>query len=289
MFENNHIRQSCELLRDADFVLVGAGAGLSVDAGIDYTDTLAFARRFPALAKRGFRMKAELIGYWDWSPEVEWGYLATHVNDVRFMHPPHPVYGGLLDLVSTKDYFVITSNVDGMFVRNGFDPEKILTPQGDYALMQCLKPCRNVTWATKPIIDRILPTVDPQTQEVTDPNAIPKCPNCDGPVFMNVRAGHWFITEPYTAQAKQFESWMSRARQYRLLIVELGAGFNTPGVIRWPIERIVYTHPRAHLVRVNLQFPQVPSEIAKRSIPLQGRAMEAISALRQEMEATKDA
>jgi NAD-dependent SIR2 family protein deacetylase len=288
MFANDHIRKSCELLRDADLVLVAAGAGLSADAGIDYMDTVSFARRFPALVKRGFRMKAELMGYRDWSPEVEWGYLAVHVNDVRFMHPPHPVYGGLLDLVATKDYFVITTNADGMFIRNGFDREKIFTPQGDYSLMQCLKPCRNVTWATKPIIDRILPTVDPYTQEVTDLDVIPQCPNCGGPVFMNVRAGNWFITEPYSAQAEQFESWISRARQHSLLIVELGVGFNTPGVIRWPIERIVYTHPRSHLVRVNLQFPQVPSEIVERSIPLQGRTIEAISAMRQEMIATRD-
>ncbi|MBZ5626139.1 MAG: hypothetical protein LAQ69_46760 [Acidobacteriia bacterium] len=38
-------------LREADYILIGAGSGLSVDAGIDYTDTAFFARRFPAMAK----------------------------------------------------------------------------------------------------------------------------------------------------------------------------------------------------------------------------------------------
>jgi len=78
MFENDHIRKSCELLREADFVLVAAGAGLSADAGIDYMDTVSFARRFPALVKRGFRMKAELMGYRDWSPEGDLNYAIHH-------------------------------------------------------------------------------------------------------------------------------------------------------------------------------------------------------------------
>lgn len=284
MFENDHIQKCCELLRDADLILIAAGAGLSADAGIDYRDTVAFARRFPALVKRGIRMKAELIGYTDWPPEVEWGYLATHVNDVRFMHPPHPVYTNLLKMVSDKDYFVMTSNADGMFVRNGFDPRRIFTPQGDYGLMQCLKPCRNDTWPTKPVIERILPTVDPDTQAVTDSAVIPRCPYCGGPVFMNVRGGYWFIEDPYVEQAERFTTWMRRAKECRLLILEFGVGFNTPGVIRLPMERIVYTHPGAHLVRVNLQFPQVPEAIAERSLPIHARAIEVVGSMMSAME-----
>jgi len=59
-------------------------------------------------------MQAELIGYTGWSPELQWDYLATHVNEMRFEAPPHPVYGRLLDLVRNKDYFVMTSNVAEM-------------------------------------------------------------------------------------------------------------------------------------------------------------------------------
>jgi len=276
---NKEILKCCNLLRDSDKVLLGAGAGLSADAGIDYMDRESFARRFPGLVKRGFRMKAELMGYGGWSPEVQWGYLALHVNDVRFQAPPHPVYGRLLDLVLNKDYFVITSNVDGMFFKNGFIKDRVFTPQGDYAKMQCQTPCRNDTWPTKPIIDRILPTVDPDGQEVTDPSVIPHCPNCGGPVFMNVRGGHWFIEDPYVNQAERFAKWVHRTQEFSLLVLEIGAGFNTPGVIRRPMERIVYTHPNAHLVRVNLHEPHVPLEISNKSISLQCSAMSAITAI----------
>ena len=172
----------------------------------------------------------------------------------------------------------MTSNVDDMFVKNGFDEKRVFTPQGSYALMQCLKPCRNKTWPTKPILDRILPKIDPETQEVTDPEVIPRCPYCGGPVFMNVRGGDWFLEDPYEEQAERFSDWVNHKRG-RLLALEIGAGFNTPGVIRWPMERVVHFHPEAHLVRVNLQWPQVPREIADKSVSLQCSAMKAVTAL----------
>lgn len=275
----NDIQSICEYLRKADRVLIGAGAGLSVDAGINYMDEVSFARRFPALAKRGFHMKAELIGYTDWSPELQWGYLALHVNEVRFEAPPHPVYGRLYELISNKDYFVITSNVDGMFPKNGFSEDRLFTPQGDYARMQCQTPCRSDTWPSKPIVDRILPTVDPGTQETTDPNVIPHCPHCGGSVFLNVRAGQWFVEDPYVGQAERFTEWVQSSQASRLLVIEVGAGFNTPVVVRWPMERIVNNHPKAHLVRVNLDHPQVPQEIAEKSISLKISAMAAITSI----------
>lgn len=279
MFKDRDIRRCCELLSDCDCVLVGAGAGLSVDAGIDYMDTASFANQFPAMVRRGFQRKAELMGYTGWTPEVKWGYLSVHVNDVRFQAPPHPVYRRLLDLVCDKDYFVITSNVDGMFFKSGFAHDKVFTPQGDYALMQCETPCQHRTWPTKPIIDRILPAVDPNSQEVTDPDVIPRCPYCGGEVFMNVRAGNWFLENPYEKQAESFSRWIDRSRNSRLLVIEVGAGFNTPSVVRWPMELIVHTLPRAHLVRVNLRWHQVPEVISNRALPLQCRAIDAITAI----------
>jgi NAD-dependent SIR2 family protein deacetylase len=281
------VRRCCDLIREADGILIGAGAGLSADAGLDYTDTARFARLFPGMVKRGFRMQAELVGYTGWNPEVQWGYLATHVNEMRFKAPPHQVYGRLLDLVRNKDYFVMTSNVDGMFVKNGFEEERIFTPQGNYALMQCLKPCRNTTWPTKPVIDLILPKIDPETQEVTDPEVIPRCPNCGGPVFMNVRGGDWFVEEPYLEQADRFSDWVKRTRS-RLLGLEIGAGFNTPGIIRWPMERVVHFHPNGHLIRVNLQWPQVPKEIADKSVSLRCSAMEMVTTLWKETGMSRD-
>jgi NAD-dependent SIR2 family protein deacetylase len=271
--------QVSEWLGECDRVLIGAGAGLSAAAGIDYTDPVSFARLFPAMVRRGFRARHELIGYPGLSPAAHWGYWATHVADVRYGPRPHPAYGRLLDLVSGKDYFVLTSNVDAMFPRNGFDETRLYAPQGDYASMQCLAPCRSETWETWPVLEGLLPAIDPMTQEVTDTSLIPRCPNCGGEVFMNVRAGHWFVEEPSAEQMERFMQWMRGALEQPLLVIEIGAGFNTPSVVRWPMERIVYSNLRAQFVRINLSHPEVPDGIADRSVSINADAAAAVDTL----------
>jgi NAD-dependent SIR2 family protein deacetylase len=282
MITEETTRTITQLLADADHLLIGAGAGLSADAGLDYTDTKLFAELFPGLAKQGYKHFYDmfvLIGSPDWSEAEKWGYLANQVHYVRFRPNRHPTYTRLLDLVKAKDYFVITTNADDMFSRNGFDPARIYTPQGSYSRLQCLTPCWRETWPSQPVIEKILPVVDPHTHVITDPDAVPSCPNCGGPVFMNVRGGNWFIDDPDEGQKARYIDWLQETLEARLLILEFGVGFNTPGVVRWPMEQITYSHPDATLVRVNSQRPQVPEEIAERSISLENGAREVIDAL----------
>lgn len=267
-------------LAEADHVLVAAGAGLSVAAGIDYADHESFARLFPALVRRGFHARYELIGYPGLPAPAHWGYWATHVSDIRFADRRHRVYEGLFELLAAKDHFVLTSNVDAMFVRNGFEPARVWTPQGDYAQMQCLGPCRRVTWPSQPPIARAMAAIDPTSQEVTDPAAIPSCPNCGGPVFLNVNAGGWFVDDPYAAEHDRFEAWLHQATAGRLLLLEFGAGMNTPGVVRWRSEAIVAWHPNAWLVRVNRTQTGLRLPIADRCTLLAMGAEEVIDALR---------
>ncbi len=282
MIPKDKIHDVVNLLKTADCVLIGAGAGLSVDAGNDYMDKESFAQNYPELVKLGFQMKAQLMGYEVLPPDLEWSYLARHINEARFQPPPQQVYERLFDLVKDKDYFVITSNVDMLFVKNGFDESKIFTPQGDYALLQCLGPCWTKTWETKPIIDNIISNIDPITKKI-DRSISPICPNCGGPAFMNVRGGSWFIEEPYREQAKRFNKWIQKADNCQILVLEIGAGFNTPGVVRWPMEQIVFKFMNSQLIRVNLQYPQVPKEITDKSLIFKTRANDFINSLWKEM------
>ncbi|MNR90149.1 NAD-dependent protein deacetylase [compost metagenome] len=266
-------------LRRADHVLIGAGAGMSVDAGIDYADEEYFARRFPAMLQYGLRCQYQTIGFQDWSEAVQWGFLAEHVNAVRFESRPQPNYTQLRSLIGDKDHFVVTSNVDGMFAKSGFDEERIYTPQGSYALYQCLEPCSDQTWPFKPVIDRILPKIDPATQAVTDPDLIPRCPACGGPAFLNVRGGSWFLESPQAVQRKRYVDWVNSTADGTLLVIEIGSGFNTPGVIRWPMEQITDWHEQAYFVRVNADYPQVPVSLADRAIAIQARGRDVIAML----------
>jgi NAD-dependent SIR2 family protein deacetylase len=271
-----------EWLATSGHVLIGAGAGLSVAAGIDYTDRVSFARDFPDLVRRGMSACYQLIGR-RLPPEVHWSYWARHVLDARFSDRRSAVYEQLHDLVADKDVFVMTSNVDALFARHGFDEARVFTPQGDFALMQCRAmgsaACRDATWPSRPILERIVAAIDPATGEVADPTVIPACPRCGGAVFLNVRESADFVEAPYHEGAHRLSAWLESAMREPLLVLEIGAGFNTPGVIRFPLENVVYHAHGARFVRVNPEHPAVPEEIADRSLAVRAGAAETVDTI----------
>ena len=83
---------------------------------------------------------------------------------------------------------------------------------------------------------------------------------------MNVRGGNWFVEAPYQAARQRWAEWVQGTLAGRLVCLELGVGFNTPSVIRWPLEQITHQHPRATLLRVNRDHPQVPRELAGKAL-----------------------
>ncbi len=277
------LQKSRDLIDAADAVFIGAGAGMSVPAGINYWNTQLFAELFPGLVKKGYRMQYDLIVHHavnnatGWTPAVKWGYLAIHVNYVYYTIRKDPIYQKLFSLVKDKDYFVKTTNVDGLFVQNNFSKDRIYTAQGSFSRIQCLRRCTEKVWDVKPIIDKILPNIDPKTQEITDPSCIPWCPECGGDVFMNVRGGRWFIEQPYELQQEAMLKWINTAFEKRIVVLDIGTGFNTPGVVRWPSENMVNRHPDSSLIRVNLTHSEVPEQIESKSISIKGDVAEFIN------------
>lgn len=265
-------------LDESDAVLVGAGAGLSADAGFDFGDERDFARRFPALARQGFRSRAQFVGRDDLPPELRWAYYLDHVREVRFGPAPKPVYDDLLALLRGKDHFVVTTNADGLFERSGFDPSRVTTPQGDYSRWQCLTPCTQETWPTSELIERALPKVDPSTGWLPE-GAAPRCPRCGGDTFLNVRGGDWFVEEPYAQGWSRYRAWLSSRASKRTLILDVGTGFNTPTWIRWPCETLTRTRESARLARINLREPEVPADLGARALAIGARPSEVFTRL----------
>jgi O-acetyl-ADP-ribose deacetylase (regulator of RNase III)/NAD-dependent SIR2 family protein deacetylase len=254
----NEIVRMIELFKSADRILIAAGAGFSAAEGLDYNSQDLFQFLFPAMHKRGFRCMYEFIGYRKWSPALQWGYLLSSVNQARFnWKKPNGIYFKLLELLKNRNYFVLTSNADGMFEQNGFDLDRLYTPQGDYSRLQCLAPCSGETWSTKAVIDQVLSYISPKTQEITRAELIPTCPKCSGPVMLNVRGGDWFIEDHFSAQNMRYVEWLKDSSDKKLLILELGVGYNTPSVIRWPMEELASRYSQSHLIRVNTEHPQI--------------------------------
>ncbi len=276
------IAHAKDWIAKTDFILLTAGAGLTAAAGVNYADTKLFAREFPAMLQYGFTAQYQFIGFDGWEPDLQWGYWAAHVDLVRFRWPKSRVYQDLNNLakrVGADNIFIMTSNVDAMFERNGFDSKQIYTPQGDYALLQCTTPCTRAIWPWKEKIDQIRAATDPETQRLTDPELIPHCPNCGETVFPNVRIDHSFIHDHFEPAARRLQSWTAKAQTGKGVVIEVGAGFNTPSVIRWPGERLVELAPKWKLVRINLTDASVPEQLANRAVSLKGDARSIIKSI----------
>ena len=66
-----------------------------------------------------------------------------------------------------------------------------------------------------------------------------------------------------------------------LVLLEIGVGYNTPGIIRFPFKRPTYLQPDVTLIRINRDAPQGAPENRDRTIPFAEDAKLVIEELAQ--------
>lgn len=262
---NDRIKIAREKLAEAEAVVIGAGAGLSAAAGLDYSGP-EFKKEFADYIEKYRFPDLYSSSFYNFPTEEErWARWARHIDYARFRPDAFQLYRDLLDLVKDHNYFVITTNVDAQFRKAGFDPEKIFEVQGDYGLMQCEVGCHPKVYSDKETVEEILK----HSHDLTvDTKYVPVCPVCGGNMDVHVRKNQFFVQdENWDKAAERYEKFMVRyAENGKVVLLELGIGFNTPGIIRYPFEQITYNNPNATLIRLNSEYPQGPKETAGRTI-----------------------
>lgn len=252
----------------ADAIVIGAGAGLSTSAGFDYSGE-RFEKYFADFHKKygitdmysgGFYPFETLNEYWAW-----W---SRHILVNRYNAPVGKPYSDLLKAVSDKDYFVLTTNVDHRFQLAGFDKKRLFYTQGDYGLWQCSEPCCNETFDNE---NAVRTMVKEQCNMKIPDELIPRCPHCGKTMAMNLRCDNSFVQDEgwYTA-AERYEEFIRRHRNLHILFLELGVGFNTPGIIKYPFMQMTAENPKAIYACINMNEAYVPDEIADRAICIDG-------------------
>lgn len=251
------------LIADADYVLIGAGAGLSAAAGLDYAGE-DFRREFREWINRYGITDLYSSSFYPFKTEEErWACWAKHIWFARFRPEALPLYRQLFDVVKGKNYFVITTNVDGQFEKAGFDQERIFATQGDYAYFQPASGSPEELYYNKEWVERALPAIK-DCRIPTD--LIPYTPE-GKPVAMNLRCDDTFVEDAHWhQQAERYQQFVEKAYEKRLLLLELGVGFNTPVIIRFPFERMAAQFPLTTLVRFNRDYPQLTTEGVSRFI-----------------------
>lgn len=256
--EGESLDLAVKWLKEADSLVISAGAGLSAADGLDYTSSRLFRTHFPAFLELGLRRLYDVFGFRDWpSTEVEWGYFFLHLAMVRDW-PESKIYGSLLELARTfgDRFHVRTSNTDGLFLANGFDEMKTSTPQGQYTFLQCYDNCRpDATFLSAPYLDAALPHVDLNTQVLRDPTKVPHCEYCGGRMAICVRGGNYFNERPFADGEGRWKEFMDQniESSRNMVILELGVGLSTAGVLRWPNEDFIQRYGgRVKLIRVGM-------------------------------------
>ena len=251
-------------LRDCDAVVVGAGAGLSTSAGFVYTGE-RFEKNFSDFAaKYGFQDMYSGGFYPFATPEEHWAYWSRYIYINRYMDAPKPIYDDLLKLVTDKDYFVITTNVDHCFQKAGFEKKRLFYTQGDYGLFQCSEPCCQETFDNEAVVRKM---VARQENMKIPSELLPVCPHCGKPMTMNLRSDDAFVEdESWHRAAERYADFLRTRKDQKTLFLELGVGYNTPVIIKYPFWQMTAKNPNATYACINREQAFAPEEIANRTI-----------------------
>ena len=270
-----------ELTANADAIVIGAGAGLSTSAGFTYSGE-RFDKYFSDFKERYKFTDMYSGGFYPYETlEEHWAFWSRYIYINRYMDAPKPVYDNLYELVKDKDYFVITTNVDHCFQKAGFDKHRLYYTQGDYGLFQCSEPCHKKTYDNEDIIRKMVMAQGYEFKEdgslylpegrnlkLTVPSElVPYCPECGKPMSMNLRADNTFVEdEGWHVAAKRYEQFLERHKNLNVVFIELGIGYNTPVIIKYPFWQMTDKWQHAHYICLNYGQAYAPDEIKEKSV-----------------------
>lgn len=253
-----------ELINESDAIVIGAGAGLSTAASVDYGSD-NFRKNFPELVENYGFTDFYTSSFYEFATEEErWSYWAKHINYLCIGMEATNTYKKLYELVKNKNYFVITTNVDRQFIKSGFDSDRVFEMQGMLTKIQCSHACHNKLYDNTDMIKNMLE----KNEGVRVPTElVPYCPVCGETMEVNLRKDNFFVEDDnWHEHYNSYEAFINENSNKRILFIELGAGFNTPGIIRYPFEEFTYKMKDAFLIRINNKYYNVPNDIEDKAI-----------------------
>jgi NAD-dependent SIR2 family protein deacetylase len=247
--ESAHL--AAEVIRNADAVLIGAGAGMGVDSGLpDFRGSEGFWEAYPPFKAMGLSFQD--LANPDWferDPHLAWGFYGHRLNLYRAT-VPHGGFQILKRLTADKNPFIFTSNVDGQFQKAGFSSLRVEECHGSIHHFQCTQgDCCTRThgiWSA----DNLDITVDNTTFRAIDP--LPTCPECGAlarPNILMFRDAHW-VEDRTLVQEQRCLTW-EKGLLGNVVAIECGAGTAIPSVRR-NCESFIRAHGGT-LIRINVR------------------------------------
>lgn len=259
------IERAAKAIQEADLIVIGGGSGFSTAAGHVYSGE-RFTNNFARYIQKYGMTDMYSAGFYPFtSLEEKWGYWARHILFNRYETGSLPLYEQLRELVADKEYFIVTTNVDSLFEKSGFDPERIFEQQGNYGVFQCSRPCTQEVYDNEEMVRAMVAHTDENLRIPSE--LVPMCPRCGAPLTTHLRIDGSFVNPPARQrQEKRWEEVLQSMPGKKVLLLELGVGFMTPTWIRFPFERITHVLDTATLVRLNRDYPQATEENREKTV-----------------------
>jgi len=255
---SNDYARCAQLIRQADGLLITAGAGIGVDSGMpDFRGPHGFWGAYPALgrARLAFEQIANPAAFAS-QPRLAWGFYGHRLQLYRRTQP-HQGFEILRRIGEQMPHgaFVFTSNVDGQFQKAAFAAERISECHGSIHYLQCSDGCdayegcdadRDGIWPA----DDFDPEVD--EEQCLLRSDLPLCPHCQQIARPNILMfGDWrWRSERSDAQDDRRRTWLRQVTN--LLTIEVGAGTDIPTA------RLLGERVKGPLIRINPGAPQLP-------------------------------
>lgn len=242
---------------DADGIVILTGAGMGVDGGIpDFR-----GKSGVWTSDKETFMKFASGPAWEDHPLDTWNFYISRFLKYRDT-VPHAGYYELLDLVKSlgKDYFVLTSNVDGHHKKAGYEWFHIYEIHGNLEHIQCSKLCCDDTYPM-PEFTKTLDTLD----------EAPQCPRCGSVMRPAVLMfnDNYFCFSQLDKESLKYTAWVQGKKN--LVGIEIGAGTAVPSL------RDYGRRNTSMLVRIN---PHESSIYRPQDISIPQTAIEGIRTLK---------
>ena len=270
------------LIDDADAIIVGIGSGMSSAAGFNHYNRAGMARAGMGDWQQAFGFKGLFDGFYHLYPSLEqqWAYYARYI-DFMLREPASQPYLDLRSLIGHKDYFILSTNVDTQ-VEKAFPAERTCNYQGSFTYLQCKQPCCDELFDASPYVERMIAGMERFEVHSED---VPRCPHCGWQLVPWVRDDTFLEGSAWHKGVERYENFVRERfvrerRAGRVLLLELGVGEMTPGIITLPFWSMTAKLPDAHLLSVNISGDSAPLQLESKAEAIQTDLRTLLSAAR---------
>lgn len=238
-----------KILTEAKVCLIYTGAGMGIDSGLAvFRGEDGLWEKYPEAGKLGlgFKQLANPGNYVKYPEVVIPFYLDRYKSYVEA--EPHSGYYELFGYAKTREkgYYCITSNVDGLFEKTGF--ENVCNIHGSIHKWQCSsRPCAKAHGEEG--------LVNIAEKDLSNIENI-RCEKCGEYLRPNIQMFYDFdcIDAEYNRQENKYSAFVSpyqETRKPKVAIIEIGAGADIRS-IRSMAESVAYDF-NTQVIRINPQ------------------------------------